>query len=132
MPIKNDVQFGRDVQIYHPDLVNLYGCIVGDETRIGTFVEIQADASIGPHYPILSHSFRCEGVTIEDEVFVGHRVMFTNDVFPQATNEDGTLQGGSDWQCSPTLVRRRTSIGSNATIVAGARSGWERSSARGR
>jgi UDP-2-acetamido-3-amino-2,3-dideoxy-glucuronate N-acetyltransferase len=119
MPIKNDVQFGRDVQIYHPDLVNLYGCTVGDDTKIGTFVEIQAGASIGSRCKISSHSFLCEGVTIEDEVFVGHGVMFTNDVFPQATNEDGTPQAGSDWQCSPTLVRRRASIGSNATIVAG-------------
>ena len=119
MPISDSVRLGRDVLIYHRDLVNLYGCTVGDETRIGAFVEIQAGAKIGARCKISSHSFLCEGVTIEDEVFVGHGVMFTNDIFPEATNEDGSPQGGSDWMCLPTLVKRRASIGSNVTIVAG-------------
>lgn len=118
MPI-NNVRRGADVLITHPELVNLYGCALGDGTRVGPFVEIQRDCIIGARCKISSHSFLCEGVTIEDEVFVGHGVMFTNDIFPQATNEDGTLQTGSDWPCLPTRVRRRASIGSNATIVAG-------------
>jgi UDP-2-acetamido-3-amino-2,3-dideoxy-glucuronate N-acetyltransferase len=89
MPVAKDVQHGRDVRMFHPDLVNLYGCVVGDETRIGTFVEIQAGAKIGSRCKISSHTFICEGVTIEDEVFIGHGVMFTNDRFPRATTEDG-------------------------------------------
>ena len=95
MPIAKDVQLGRDVRIFHPDLVNLYGCAVGDETRIGTFVEIQVGATIGARCKISSHSFICEGVTIEDEVFVGHGVMFTNDKYPRATTADGRLQGAA-------------------------------------
>jgi acetyltransferase-like isoleucine patch superfamily enzyme len=118
MPINNVTQ-GKDVNFTHPDLVNVYGCTIGDDTRIGPFVEIQKGCSVGARCKISSHSFLCEAVTIEDEVFVGHGVMFTNDVFPQATNEDGTLQAGSDWKCTPTRVKRRASIGSNATVVAG-------------
>ena len=93
MPIAKDVQLGRDVRIFHPDLVNLYGCTIGDETKIGTFVEIQVGAKIGARCKISSHSFICEGVTIEDEVFIGHGVMFTNDKYPRATTADGKLQG---------------------------------------
>jgi UDP-2-acetamido-3-amino-2,3-dideoxy-glucuronate N-acetyltransferase len=119
MPIAKDVELGRDVRIFHPELVNLYGCSVGDETRIGTFVEIQAGAKIGSRCKISSHTFICEGVTIEDEVFIGHGVMFTNDKYPRATTADGTLQGGSDWTMEPTRVGRRVSIGSNATILCG-------------
>lgn len=118
MPIK-DTELGRDVRILHPDLVNLYGCIVGDESRIGTFVEIQAGAEIGARCKISSHSFICEGVTIEDEVFVGHGVMFTNDKYPKATTADGRPQRASDWTLQRTRVGRGASIGSNATILCG-------------
>jgi UDP-2-acetamido-3-amino-2,3-dideoxy-glucuronate N-acetyltransferase len=119
MPVAKDVQLGRDVRIFHPGLVNLYGCVVGDETRIGTFVEIQAGAKIGSRCKISSHTFICEGVTIEDEVFIGHGVMFTNDRFPRATTEDGRPQGPDDWKVEATRVGRRASIGSNATILCG-------------
>lgn len=119
MPITNDVRLGRDVRIFHPELVNLYGCTVGDETRIGTFVEIQAGATIGARCKISSHSFICEGVTIEDEVFVGHGVMFTNDKHPRATTADGRPQGASDWTLQHTRVGRGASIGSNATVLCG-------------
>lgn len=118
MPIEN-TQLGRDVRILHPDLVNLYGCIVGDESRIGTFVEVQAGAKIGARCKISSHSFICEGVTIEDEVFVGHGVIFTNDKFPKATTADGRPQQASDWTLQRTHVGRGASIGSNATILCG-------------
>jgi len=119
MPISDSVRLGRDVKIYHPDQVNLYGCTVGDETRIGSFVEIQKNASIGARCKISSHSFVCEGVVIEDEVFIGHGVMFTNDRFPRATNADGSPQGEADWSVEPTLVKKRASIGSNATVISG-------------
>lgn len=119
MPIAQDVQLGRDVRIFHPDLVNLYGCAIGDESRIGTFVEIQAGAKIGARCKISSHSFICEGVTIEDEVFVGHGVMFTNDKYPRATTADGRPQQAADWTLQHTLVGRAASIGSNATILCG-------------
>jgi acetyltransferase-like isoleucine patch superfamily enzyme len=119
MPITKDVQLGREVRIFHPDLVNLYGCSIGDETRIGTFVEIQAGTTIGARCKISSHSFICEGVTIEDEVFVGHGVMFTNDKYPRATTADGRPQGANDWKVEPTRVGRGASIGSNATILCG-------------
>jgi acetyltransferase-like isoleucine patch superfamily enzyme len=119
MPISETVQLGRDVQIVHPDLVNLYDCSIGDDTRIGTFVEIQIGAKVGSRCKISSHSFICEGVTIEDEVFVGHGVMFINDKFPSATTADGRLQGRADWDVEPTHVCRRASIGSNATILCG-------------
>ncbi len=99
MPVKDDVELGNDVKIFHPDLVNLYGCTIGAETRIGTFVEIQRGAVIGSRCKISSHSFICEGVTIEDEVFIGHGVMFTNDKFPRATTESGELQGTGGLGC---------------------------------
>lgn len=119
MPISESVRLGQDVSIYHPSLVNLYGCSVGDGSRIGAFVEIQKNASVGARCKISSHTFICEGVIIEDEVFVGHGVMFTNDRFPRATNPDGSPQAEADWSVEPTLVRSRASIGSNVTIVAG-------------
>jgi acetyltransferase-like isoleucine patch superfamily enzyme len=98
---------------------NLYGCEIGDDSKIGTFVEIQKGAKIGRRCKISSHSFICEGVTIEDEVFVGHNVTFTNDLFPRSTRNDGSLQTDADWKCVPTLVKRGASIGSSATIVCG-------------
>jgi UDP-2-acetamido-3-amino-2,3-dideoxy-glucuronate N-acetyltransferase len=119
MAITKDVQLGRDVRIFHPDLVNLYGCSVGDETRIGAFVEVQVGATIGARCKISSHSFICEGVTIEDEVFIGHGVMFTNDRYPRATTVDGRPQGPTDWTVEPTRIGRGASIGSNATILCG-------------
>lgn len=119
MPISSSVRLGDQVTIHHPELVNLYGCAVGDETKIGAFVEIQAGASVGRRCKISSHSFICEGVTIEDGVFVGHGVMFTNDKFPRATRPDGSLQTAEDWVTTPTLVKKGASIGSGATIVCG-------------
>jgi acetyltransferase-like isoleucine patch superfamily enzyme len=119
MAIAADVVLGPDVKILQPNLVNLYGCSIGAETKIGAFVEIQRNASIGARCKISSHSFICEGVTIEDEVFVGHGVMFTNDLYPRAVNPDGTLQTEADWQIGKTIVKRRAGIGSNATIIAG-------------
>lgn len=119
MPIASDVILGNEVRIFQPDLVNLYGCSIGDETKIGAFVEIQKDAIIGARCKISSHSFICEGVEIEDECFVGHGVMFTNDVYPRAVNRDGSLQTDADWQVIKTKVKTRASIGSNATIIAG-------------
>ena len=125
MPISESVRLGADVIIFHPSLVNLYGCAVGDGTRIGVFVEIQKNASIGARCKISSHSFICEGVSIEDEVFVGHGVMFTNDRLPRATNADGSPQSEANWKVEPTIVRKRASIGSNVTIVAGVTIGVE-------
>ena len=119
MPIAADVRLGNGVKIFQPDLVNLYGCAIGSHTKIGAFVEIQKNASIGARCKVSSHTFICEGVTIEDEVFVGHGVMFTNDLYPRATNDDGSLQTEADWQVMETLVKRRASIGSNATVLAG-------------
>ena len=119
MPVAADVILGRDVRIFQPDLVNLYGCAIGAETKIGAFVEIQKNVSVGERCKISSHSFVCEGVTIEDEVFIGHGVMFTNDIYPRAANEDGTQKTETDWQVVPTTVKRRASIGSNATILPG-------------
>ena len=121
--IAPDVQLGAGVVIHHPDLVNLYGCRIGPETRIGTFVEIQKGASVGSRCKISSHTFVCEGVTIEDGVFVGHGVMFINDTYPSAVTADGALQTDADWQVLRTLVRSRASIGSNATILGGVRVG---------
>lgn len=117
--ISPDVVLGVGVVIHHPDLVNLYGCKVDAGTRIGTFVEIQSGAVIGRDCKISSHSFICEGVTIEDGVFIGHGVMFTNDLYPRATNGDGRMQTAIDWNVIPTTVRRGASIGSNATILPG-------------
>lgn len=115
--IASDVKLGKGVKIYA--FVNLYGCEIGDDTKVGTFVEIQKGAKIGNRVKISSHSFICEGVTIEDEVFVGHGVMFINDKYPRATTKTGQLQTESDWSCTPTLVKRGSSIGSNATIMCG-------------
>jgi UDP-2-acetamido-3-amino-2,3-dideoxy-glucuronate N-acetyltransferase len=115
--ISNDVKFGRDVKIYA--FVNLYGCEIGDESRIGTFVEIQKGAKIGSRVKISSHTFICEGVTIEDEVFIGHGVMFINDKYPRSTTGQGILQTEADWVCTPTLIKQGASIGSNATILCG-------------
>jgi UDP-2-acetamido-3-amino-2,3-dideoxy-glucuronate N-acetyltransferase len=115
--IAPDVKLGRNVRIY--GFTNLYGCEIGDDTKIGTFVEIQKGAKIGCRCKISSHTFICEGVTLEDEVFVGHGVMFTNDLFPRATAPDGRLQTDSDWKCIPTLVKRGAAIGSNATLLCG-------------
>ena len=123
MPISSSVVLGRDVIIQHPGLVNLYGCQIGDETKIGTFVEIQKGVTIGNRCKISSHTFVCEGVKLDDEVFIGHGVMFTNDLYPNATNEDGTLKTNVDWTLIETKVMKRASIGSNATIIAGIKIG---------
>ncbi len=115
--ISPDVKLGQGVRIF--GFVNLYGCEIGDESRIGTFVEIQKGAKIGRRCKISSHTFICEGVTIEDEVFIGHGVNFTNDLFPRATNPDGSLQSAADWSCIKTLVKRGAAIGSGATLLCG-------------
>ncbi len=119
MPIAKNVTLGRGVRIPQPDLVNLYGCAVGECSMIGAFVEIQRGAEIGRNCKISSHSFICEGVRIEDEVFVGHGVMFTNDRYPRATNPDGALKTEADWTPTPTRIGRRAAIGSNATVLCG-------------
>jgi UDP-2-acetamido-3-amino-2,3-dideoxy-glucuronate N-acetyltransferase len=118
MPIAADVVLGRNVTIHHPSLVNLYGCRVGDDVKVGAFVEIQKGATIGDRCKISSHSFLCEGVTLEAGVFVGHGVLFTNDCFPRAS-VDGRLQADSDWKVVPTLVRAGASIGSGAVVRCG-------------
>ena len=110
-----DVRLGRDVRLAR--FVNLYGCTIGDETKIGTFVEIQKNATVGRRCKISSHTFICEGVTIEDNVFIGHGVMFVNDAYPRATTESGELQTEKDWTVEPTVVRQGASIGSGATIL---------------
>jgi acetyltransferase-like isoleucine patch superfamily enzyme len=115
--IAPDVKLGERVKVFA--FTNLYGCDIGDDVKIGTFVEIQKGARIGNRCKISSHSFICEGVTLEDEVFVGHGVMFINDRFPRATTESGQLQTEADWECVSTIVRRGASIGSNATILCG-------------
>jgi acetyltransferase-like isoleucine patch superfamily enzyme len=115
--IAPDVKLGRNVRIFN--FTNLYGCEIGDDVKIGTFVEIQKGAKIGNRCKISSHTFICEGVVLEDEVFVGHHVVFTNDRHPRATNEDGSLQTDADWKCIPTLVKRRASIGSGAVLLCG-------------
>ena len=115
--IAPDVQLGKDVKIHA--FVNLYGCSIGDESKIGAFVEIQRGAVVGKRVKISSHTFVCEGVTIEDNVFIGHGVMFINDRYPRSTNPDGSLQTASDWECVPTRVGRGASVGSNATILCG-------------
>jgi UDP-2-acetamido-3-amino-2,3-dideoxy-glucuronate N-acetyltransferase len=117
MPLK-DVELGKDVRIAQPALVNLYGCRIGDETKVGAFVEIQKNASVGARCKISSHTFICEGVTIEDEVFIGHGVMFINDRLPRATAA-GALQTEKDWKVVPTKVCRGASIGSGAAILCG-------------
>jgi len=115
--IAPDVKLGQGVRIY--GFTNLYGCEIGDDVKIGTFVEIQKGAKIGHRCKISSHSFICEGVTLEDEVFVGHNVTFTNDLYPRATNGAGQLQSETDWKCIPTLVKKGASIGSGATLLCG-------------
>lgn len=115
--IAPDVKLGEGVQIHA--FVNLYGCTIGDGTRIGTFVEIQRGAVIGRRCKISSHTFICEGVTIEDESFIGHHVVFINDKLPAAVNTDGSLQSDADWECIPTRVGRRAAIGSGAVILCG-------------
>lgn len=117
MPVAADVQLGAGVVITHPELSNLYGCSIGDGTRVGPFVEIQKDAHVGRQCKIQSHTMICSGVTIEDEVFVGHGVMFVNDMRPRATNSAGKLATTDDWEMAPILVKRGATIGSNATIL---------------
>ncbi|HMB74112.1 MAG TPA: acyltransferase [Gammaproteobacteria bacterium] len=119
MPISESVTLGRDVRIFHESLVNLYGCSIDDDSGIGAFVEIQKNSTIGKRCKISSHTFICEGVHVSDEVFIGHGVMFTNDIFPRATNPDGTAQSEADWSVVETHIDKRASIGSNATILAG-------------
>jgi len=119
MPIAPDVVLGERVAIFHPTLVNLYGCHIGDDTKIGTFVEIQKNAVVGRRCKISSHTFICEGVTVEDDVFVGHGVMFINDRHPRATAGDGQLQTEADWTVVPTRVARGASIGSGAVVMCG-------------
>ncbi len=115
--IAPDVKLGKDVKIYA--FVNLYGCEIDDDSKIGTFVEIQKGAPIGKRCKISSHTFICEGVTIEDECFIGHGVMFINDKYPRSTTGAGALQTEADWVCTPTLIKKGASIGSNATILCG-------------
>jgi UDP-2-acetamido-3-amino-2,3-dideoxy-glucuronate N-acetyltransferase len=115
--IASDVKLGRNVKIY--DFVNLYGCEIGDESKIGTFVEIQKGARIGKRVKVSSHTFICEGVTIEDQVFIGHNVTFINDLYPRATTPLGEVQSAADWEVVPTVVRKGASIGSGATILCG-------------
>jgi UDP-2-acetamido-3-amino-2,3-dideoxy-glucuronate N-acetyltransferase len=119
MAVKDNVKLGNNVKIFHPNLVNLYDCMIGDDTKIGTFVEIQKNVEVGRRCKISSHSFICEGVILEDEVFIGHGVMFTNDTYPRASNEDGSLKTEADWYVVETRVKRCASIGSNATILPG-------------
>jgi acetyltransferase-like isoleucine patch superfamily enzyme len=115
--IASDVKLGKNVQLY--SFVNLYGCEIGDDVKIGTFVEIQKGAKIGNRCKISSHTFICEGVTLEEEVFVGHGVTFTNDRYPRAANQNGQLQTEADWRCVQTMVKRGASIGSGATLLCG-------------
>jgi acetyltransferase-like isoleucine patch superfamily enzyme len=115
--IASDVKMGKRVLIF--GFTNLYGCEIGDDVKIGTFVEIQKGARIGNRCKISSHTFICEGVELEDEVFVGHNVTFTNDLFPRATNGNGAMQGDADWECVPTLIKRGASIGSGVTLLCG-------------
>jgi len=115
--ISDDVKLGKNVKL--SKFINLYGCSVGENSKIGAFVEIQKNAAIGKNCKISSHSFICEGVTIEDNVFVGHNVTFTNDIYPRATTSQGTLQTDEDWNCSPTLVKKGASIGSSVTLLCG-------------
>jgi len=115
--IAANVKLGQGVRIY--DFTNLYGCEIGDDVKIGTFVEIQKGAKIGPRCKISSHTFVCEGVTLEEEVFIGHNVTFTNDLYPRATDDNGKLQTEADWTCKATVVKRRASVGSGATLLCG-------------
>ena len=119
MPIASSVKLGKNVAIPRPDLVNLYGCEIGDDTKIGSFVEIQKGVKVGKFCKISSHSFLCEGVTVEDKVFVGHGVLFINDRYPAAVHSDGRMIQPSEWECIPTRVCTRASIGSNVTVLCG-------------
>ncbi len=115
--VSPDVKLGKDVKLFA--YVNLYGCTIGDNSKIGTFVEIQKNASIGRDCKISSHTFICEGVTIEDDVFIGHNVTFINDLYPRSTAEGGGLQTEADWKVVPTFIRQGASVGSSVTILAG-------------
>jgi UDP-2-acetamido-3-amino-2,3-dideoxy-glucuronate N-acetyltransferase len=117
--IADTVRLGKNVSIPQPQLVNLYGCSIGDGSKVGAFVEIQRGSTIGRNCKVSSHSFLCEGVTLEDGVFVGHGVMFTNDLYPRAVTADGELQTDADWQVVETRIKAGASIGTNATILAG-------------
>ncbi len=119
MPIADTVSLGKDVKIFQPDLVNLYGCTLGDNTKVGAFVEIQKNAFVGKNCKVSSHTFICEGVTIEDGVFVGHGVVFINDIYPRATAEDGVLQTEDDWHVVETRVKQGASIGSGTVVMGG-------------
>ena len=119
MAIASDVRLAEGVRIAQPDLVNLYGCVIGADSKLGAFVEIQKNAVIGARCKISSHTFICEGVIIEDEVFIGHGVMFINDLYPRAANADGSPLTEADWKVVETRIKRRASIGSNATIMGG-------------
>ncbi len=113
----NNVTLGKNVKVF--DFVNLYGCTIGDDTKVGTFVEIQKNATIGKNCKISSHTFICEGVHIEDNVFVGHNVTFINDKIPKSVNEDGSMQSENDWKVVETFIKKGSSIGSSATIMCG-------------
>ena len=119
MPISPSCKIGKSVIIHHKDLVNLYGCTIGDESRIGAFVEIQKNVSIGRRCKISSHAFICEGVTIENNVFIGHGVVFINDLYPSSVTQNGDIQNENDWQLTKTTVMKGASIGSNSTILGG-------------
>jgi acetyltransferase-like isoleucine patch superfamily enzyme len=121
--IADNVEFGENVRV--SDFVNLYGCKIADNTKIGPFVEVQKGASIGANCKVSSHSFICEGVSIEDDVFIGHNVTFINDRYPRSVNDNGSLQTESDWECIATVVKRGASIGSSATILCGVTIGEE-------
>jgi len=119
MPVSENVKMQEGVKIFYPELVNIYGCELGERTQVGPFVEIQADVRIGANCKIQSHTFICTGVSIEDAVFIGHGVMFVNDIYPRATNADGKIQDKEDWELVRTHIKRAASIGSNATIMGG-------------
>jgi acetyltransferase-like isoleucine patch superfamily enzyme len=119
MPIAQSVKMGEGVRVFYPDLVNMYNCSLGAQTTVGPFVEVQGGVEIGARCKISSHSFICEGVVIEDEVFIGHGVMFINDIYPRATGEDGLPLKGGQWEMVTTRIGKRVSIGSNATIMGG-------------
>ena len=115
--IADDVKLGKNAKVF--DFVNLYGCEIGDNSKVGAFVEIQRGAKIGSNCKISSHTFICEGVTIEDNVFIGHNVTFINDIYPRATTADGAMQTAADWECIPTLIKKGASIGSSTTLLCG-------------
>lgn len=116
--ITPDVTIGKGTKVFHPDLVNLYGCTIGENCKVGTFIEIQKGVTIGNNVKVSSHTFICEGVTIEDDVFVGHNVTFINDKYPRST-VNGRLREAGEWECRPTLVKKGASLGSSCTILCG-------------